>query len=59
MGSSYRDEIKRKKARSGYAAQTLVREGTAGRAAVREQYFRKSLAGRRSSLKAEAQRRMM
>ncbi len=40
VGDSYRDEIRRKKARSGYAAQEMVRSRAERRTALREQYFR-------------------
>ena len=52
MGDSYREELKRKKTRSGHATQAMVREGTEGRTAIREQYFRKSPTGRHRSVKA-------
>ena len=58
MGDSYREEVRKRKTRSGYSEETLVREGTALRAKVREQYFRKSLARRREILKA-AQKRLI
>ena len=59
MGDSYRHELKTKKKGKSDASQAVVREGAAGRAKVREQYFRKSSAGRRAALKAETQKRMM
>jgi len=60
MGDSYREEIKRKKTRSGYASQTLVREGTARGAEVRKEHLRKSSARRGFIAKAQAaQARLM
>ena len=59
MGDSYRAEISSKTKRSGYAAKAMVRSGAETRAALREQYFRKSPAGRRYGAKAaQAQIRM-
>ena len=60
MGDSYRAEIAKKKKKSGHASQEMVREGAAGRAMVRELYFRKSSAGHYGQFaKKSAQKRLL
>ena len=59
MGDSYREELKKKKVRSGYASPAMVFAGAKSWAEVRELYFRKSPPGHSRRLTKPAQKRLL